>query len=112
MTSDLPGESPGPGHYTSMKEIRLQQRHYGSQFTKAERKTYFDVIGHTQGQRPGPADYGKKRMFDNKQAIDYSKRLSALKGDSEGYGFSNEATHLSSIEEPKGDIEALEKEMD
>ena len=28
--------------------------------------------------QPGPANYGKKRMFDNKQAIDYSKRFQSL----------------------------------
>ena len=39
--------------------------------------------------KPGPADYGKKRMFDNKQAIDYSKRLQYLNissVESDGYG--------------------------
>ena len=25
-------------------------------------------------EKPGPADYSRKRMFDNKQIVDYSQR--------------------------------------
>ena len=49
-----------------MKEMDLNKGHFGSRFTKAQRKTYFDVISQKQLKHPGPGDYGGKRMFDNK----------------------------------------------
>ena len=68
---------PGPNHYTNLKEVLLskQQINYGSRFSKAQRKTFFDAIEKKQEQMPGPANYERKRMFDNKQAIDYTKRF-------------------------------------
>lgn len=68
---------PAPNHYTNLKEVLLskQQTNNGSRFSKAQRRTFFDAIEKQQEKMPGPANYERKRMFDNKQMIDYSKRF-------------------------------------
>ena len=60
-------------------------------FTKSTRKTFFDNIEKSSGKMPGPATYDRMRIFDNKQAIDYSKRLqtSVNSGYNTTLGFSN-----------------------
>ena len=52
-------------------------------FPKSARKTVFDNI--EKVNNPGPTDYNRQRMFDNKQAIDYSKRLVSLNPNSSGF---------------------------
>ena len=90
MRADLPESIiPGPGHYSKEDATASQRTKGGNQFTKAGRVTYFDKVELASAKKPGPADYGKKRMFDNKQMVDYSKRLSTLNisgVDSDGYG--------------------------
>ena len=43
-------------------------------FTKEVRKNEFDRQIKIEIEKPGPADYSRKRMFDNKQIVDYSQR--------------------------------------
>ena len=59
---------PGPNHYLNpIKKDRDTAFH----FNHAPRLTGFEAPNHIN---PGPADYGRKRMFDNKMAVDYTKR--------------------------------------
>ena len=39
-------------------------------FAKAMRKTDFEIFGNSV---PGPGNYERMRMFDNKKVVDYSK---------------------------------------
>lgn len=62
---------PGPNHYLNpVKKDRDTAFH----FAHAPRLTGFEAPNHIN---PGPGDYGRKRMFDNKIVVDYTKRSSS-----------------------------------
>ena len=69
---------PAPNHYQNPIPKEKDNAAY---FNKAPRKTGFEA---PRFSNPGPGDYGSKRMFDNKQVVDYSARL---KGFSTASGF-------------------------
>ena len=63
---------PGPGEYKTI--IAMSPSAIGG-FSKSKRKTFFDDAEKSSEKMPGPATYDWMRIFDNKQAIDYSKRF-------------------------------------
>ena len=74
----------------------------------------FDHIEASEKQQPGPGDYGNKRMFDNKQAIDYSKRFQSSATNS-GYNtiiaFSNQDNNaITAQKSSKSNLDYADKE--
>ena len=75
---------PGPNHYGNpIKKERDTAFHFGH----APRLTGFEQNQIT----PGPGDYSKKRMFDNKFAVDYTKKIG---GYATASGFNNNALSM------------------
>ena len=70
---------PGPGYY--LEEIQEKViKDKGRRFPKNIRKTFMDVLAEQAKKevRPGPGQHQAKGIFDNRQMVDYSKRLAQM----------------------------------
>jgi hypothetical protein len=64
----------GPGPANGYQKVNLiADSNNPVTVPKAERKSYF-AISESIRRLPGPGRYNTKRIFDNKQVVDYSKR--------------------------------------